>query len=280
VVDDEVVNGDIEGEADFAEPVAPLARPVGGVGAAEEVVPDVLRLPEVDFHGEGAEGFGDGEGFVEGGEVLRGLLFGGGLEADHGALHALVGGVAEEITVEGDVVDLGASEEAGDLGGVEGFGLECAAEAGVDGEAGGQGESWWGSNVGISEEIEQGGVLVVDADERAFDFGEGLVEDVLEDAVLLVGEERGEGVEGGVEEAVDEANELGKVGVADGVTRVGDEGFPRGNILRGVAFDGGGEVLIAEVKDGEADVFALLGDAGAEGGATDGEATAAGGKTS
>ena len=48
-------------------------------------------------------------------------------------------------------------------------------------------------------------------------------------------------------------------------------------VLWGVAFDGGGEVLVAEVEDGEADVFALLGDAGAEGGAADGEAAAAGG---
>ena len=117
----------------------------------------------------------------------------------------------------------------------------------------------------------------VDADERAFDFGEGLVEDALEDAVLLVGEERGEGVEGGVEVAVDEADELGEVGVADGVAGVGDEGVPGGGVFGGVALDGGGEVLVAEVEDGEADVFALFGDAGAEGGAAEGEAAAAGG---
>ena len=65
--------------------------------------------------------------------------------------------------------------------------------------------------------------------------------------------------------------------MADGVAGVGDEGLPGGGVLRGVAFDGGGEVLVAEVEDGEADVFALLGDAGAEGGAADGEAAAAGG---
>ncbi len=124
-----------------------------------------------------------------------GLLFGGGFEPDHGTLHALVGGVAEQVAFEGDVVDFGAAEEAGDLGGVEGFGFEGAAEAGVDGEAGGDGERGRCGDVGIAEEVEQGGVLVVDADERAFDFGEGLVEDALEDAVLLVGEERGEGVE-------------------------------------------------------------------------------------
>jgi hypothetical protein len=62
-IDDQFVYGDIEGEANFAEAVAPFAGPVGSVGAAEEVVPDVLGLPEVDVHGEGAEGFSDGEGF-------------------------------------------------------------------------------------------------------------------------------------------------------------------------------------------------------------------------
>ena len=39
--------------------------------------------------------------------------------------------------------------------------------------------------------------------------------------MLLVGEERGEGVERAAEEAVDEADELGKVGAADGGARVG-----------------------------------------------------------
>jgi hypothetical protein len=98
-------------------------------------------------------------------------LFGGGFEANHGAFHTLVGGVAEEVVVEGDVIDFGAVEEASDLGGVEGLGFEGAAEAGVDGEAGGEGEGGRGSDVGVAEEVEQGGVLVVDADERAFDLG-------------------------------------------------------------------------------------------------------------
>jgi hypothetical protein len=104
---------------------------------------------------------------------LRGLLLGGGFELDHGALHEFVGGVAEEVAVEGDVVDVGAAKEVGDLGGVVGFGLESAAQAGVDGEASGEGQGWRGGDVGLAEEVEQGGMLVVDADERAFDLGEG-----------------------------------------------------------------------------------------------------------
>ena len=45
-----------------------------------------------------------------------------------------------------------------------------------------------------------------------------------------------------------------------------------------VGFDGGGEVLVAEVEDGEADVLALFGDAGADAGAAEGDAAAAGGE--
>ncbi len=51
-----------------------------------------------------------------------------GFEANHRALHALVGGVAEEVAVEGDVIDLRASQKAGDLGGVEGIGFEGATQ--------------------------------------------------------------------------------------------------------------------------------------------------------
>ena len=36
-----------------------------------------------------------------------------------------------------------------------------------------------------------------------------------------------------------------------------------------VALDGGGEVLVAEMEDGEADVLGLLGDAGADEGAAE-----------
>jgi len=65
--------------------------------------------------------------------------------------------------------------------------------------------------------------------------------------------------------------------VADGAVRVGDEGLPGGCIFRLKTLDGGKEILVAEVQDGEADVFGLLGDAGTQGGAADGEAAAAGG---
>jgi len=168
------------------------------------------------------------------GEALLGGMVGGGhgvFKADHGALHALVGGVGEEWDVEGDGVDFGAAEEAGDLGGVVAGGFECAAEAGVDGEAGGESECGWGGDVGLGEEVHEGGVLFVDADEGAFDLGESLIEDAFEDAVLLVGEERGEGVEGVAEVGVDETEEGGEIGAADescGVVAEGGPGFGGG----------------------------------------------------
>ncbi len=71
------------------------------------------------------------------GSVGRGVAGCGGFEADHGALHALAGGVAERVGVEGDVVGFGAGEQRFDGFGVEGVGFEGAAQAGVDGEVGG-----------------------------------------------------------------------------------------------------------------------------------------------
>ena len=80
-------------------------------------------------------------------------------------------------------------EEGFDLVWVEVFGLDGAAEAGVDGEAGGGGEGGWRGHAGFGEEVEEGGVVFVDFAEGVLHLGDGLVEDGVEDAVLLVGEE-------------------------------------------------------------------------------------------
>jgi len=124
-------------------------------------------------------------------------------------------------------------------------------------------------------------VVVVDLAEGVFHFGEGAVEDGAEDAVLLVGEERGEGVVDAAEEAFKEMNDIGEVGFADGYADGGAEVGEAGDLLGifGVELaDGGGEVLVAEVEDGVGDLFGLLGDLGAELRATEGEAAAAGGE--
>ena len=133
----------------------------------------------------------------------------------------------------------------------------------------------------LGEEAQQRGVVLVDLAQGVFHLGEGAVEDGAQDAVLLVGEERGERVGERAEEAVDEADDFGEVGAADGGADVGGEGGEGGEvvgIVGGVAADGGGEVLVAEVEDGEADVFGLLGDAGADAGAAEGDLAAAGGE--
>ena len=159
--------------------------------------------------------------------------------------------------------------------GVEVVGLDGAAEAGVDGEAGGEGERGRRGHAGLGEEVQERGVVLVDLAEGVLHLGEGLVEDGVEDAVLLVGEERGEGVGGVAEEAIDEADDLGEIGAADGGADVGGEGgegVDFGGVFGVVALDGGGEVLVAEMEDGEADVFGLLGDAGADEGAAEGDA--------
>ena len=51
-----------------------------------------------------------------------------GLQADHGALHAVAGGVGEVGGVEGDVVGDGAAEELDDFLGFEGLGFKGAAD--------------------------------------------------------------------------------------------------------------------------------------------------------
>ena len=111
------------------------------------------------------------------------------------------------------------------------------AQAGVDGEAGGGGECGWGGHAGFGEEVEERGVVFVDLAERVFHLGEGLVKDAVEDAVLLVGEERGEGVGCLAEETIDEADHFGQVGAADGGADVGGEGG------EGFDFDGVGGVV-------------------------------------
>ena len=72
---------------------------------------------------------------------------------------------------------------------------------------------------------------------------------------------------------------LGEVGAAHGDACFGGGGFEGGDFVGvgGVeALDGGGEVLVAQVENGEADVLGLFGDAGADESAADGYATASG----
>ena len=251
-----------------------------GAGADEEVVPDVLGLPEVDLEGEIAEGDGDVEGHLEGGPGGD-VAGGGGLKANHGAFHALSGGVGELGSVEGDLISCGSGEEGLKVVGLELFGFEGAAEVGVEGVSGGEGEGWGNSHAGLGEEMKEGGVVVVDLAQGVFHLGEGAVEDGAEDAVLLVGEEGGEGVVDAAEEAFKEMDDVGEVGFADGYADGGAEVCEAGDLLgiSGVELaDGGGEVLVAEVEDGVGDLFGLLGDLGAELRATEGKAAAAGGE--
>ncbi len=210
--------------------------PGGGLALLDEVVPDVLGLPEVDFEGEFGDGLGDAEGGLEGSEegpvgsvggvALDGCA--GCVEGDHGAFEALGGGEAEDGGVEGDAVGPGAGEEVGELVPVEDFGFEGSAELGVDGEVGGEREGGGNADAGLGEVVEEGAVILVDLADGGFHLGQGLVEDGGQDAFLLVAEEGCEGEGGFAEEAVDEADDLGDVGAAEGFAAgVGEgvEGF-------------------------------------------------------
>src|SRR6185437_3174888 len=57
---------------------APLVRPGGEMVAAQEVVPDVLRLPEVDAEGQRAQKCRDGERGAQGGGGIAGQRGDGG----------------------------------------------------------------------------------------------------------------------------------------------------------------------------------------------------------
>ena len=96
--------------------------------------------------------------------------------------------------------------------------------------------------------------------------------------MLLVREQRGEGVDRSAEVAIDLADEFGQVGAADGLAGLLDKDIPGGLVFQPVTFYGGGEVLVAEVEHGKADVLGLLGDAGPHFRPADSEAAAAGGE--
>ncbi len=112
-----------------------------------------------------------------------------GFKTDHGALHALAGCEAEQRGIELDLVALGAGEQGLDLGGLEDVGLQRTAQAGVDGEAGGQREGGRRRHADLGEIVEQRGVVFVDGAQGFFHLGHGLVEDGAQDAVLLIGKE-------------------------------------------------------------------------------------------
>ena len=88
----------------------------------------------------------------------------------------------------------------------------------------------------------------------------------------------GAAIDASGEEAVDEADDLGEVGFADGGADLGGEAGEGVGVGGVVAADGGGEVLVAEMEDGVADLFGFLGDAGADAGAAERDFAAAGGE--
>ena len=216
--DDQLVDGDVHGFAQFFEVLFPLGGPVVGVAAAEEVVPDVLGLPEVYFEGHLVDGFGDEERGGEGAAAE-------GSPAAEASRRTMARFMRWPAVKPRSWVSRGIWSASARLrrvsisAGSKAVGLDGAAEAGVDGEAGGGGEGGRRGHAGLGEEVEEGGVVFVDLAEGVLHLGDGLVEDGVEDAVLLVGEEGGEGVGSFAEEAVDEADDFGEIGAADGGRR-------------------------------------------------------------
>ena len=63
-----LVHGYVHRDAELLEVRLPLRRPVGGVGPAQQVVPDILRLPDDHLEGHEANDVRDREGLVQGGQ--------------------------------------------------------------------------------------------------------------------------------------------------------------------------------------------------------------------
>ena len=281
--DDFVLRGDageVDGETggelvEALVPFGPFVLAVRGEaagGRAQNFIPDVLCLPEVQLDGQLDEVAGEGERAVE---HLKGA--GGHLQFDHGALHALVCDVAERGRFERDLVGFGESEEGTHLRDVNGIGLECAAEAGVDGEARGQGERRRLGQAGLREIVKQAGVILVDGGERVLDVPKGGVEDQLDDAALLVAEKRGEGVVDASILAIKQANDLREAGALHMLFRLRGEGLEGRGIGVGVGFYRSGNVLVAEVEHGKGEALLMAGNGAGDVGAAQRKAAAAGG---
>jgi hypothetical protein len=84
-------------------------------GGAQNLVPDVLRLPQIQSKGNSASMRPKRERPLQ-----RLQRTGGHLQLDHDALHALVGDVGERGRLQRNLVGLGQREEGAQLGLVDG----------------------------------------------------------------------------------------------------------------------------------------------------------------
>src|SRR3569833_3143874 len=158
---DQFVHGDIESLSKLLEEQLPLRRPVVLIAAAEEIVPDVLRLPEVDVVGQASQGRGDGERRLH--SPFHGSVgLSGGLQLHHGPLHPLAGGEAEVWRVELYLISGGAAQQRLYLIGIKGVRLNSATQTGVDGEVGRQGQGGRRGHAGLGQETQQRDVILVD----------------------------------------------------------------------------------------------------------------------
>ena len=113
---------------------------------------------------------------------------------------------------------------------------------------------------GLAEEVQQRGLILVDGREARFDSLQAGLEDELHDALLLVAEERLDGVVRRPEVAVEAANDLGEIGADDRGACGPGEFLVEAFFFGLVTLDRGGDVLVAEVDHGEDHGFLLVGD--------------------
>jgi len=187
-----LVDADVEGFAEFLEGELALRGAIASVGAAEELIPDVLRLPQVYVEGHGCAGRARWRGRTDG--RLRGSP--DLTSACNWTMARLMRSAAAKLSAAESMAtwSVEARRKSASIPAASSVRLDGAAQAGVDGEVGGDGKRGRRAAPDSVRKWSKRGVVFVDLAQRVFHLGHGLVENRAQDALLLIGEERGERV--------------------------------------------------------------------------------------
>src|ERR1700743_1254577 len=105
-----------------------------GKPADAKFVPDILRLPKIEIEGQLRERAGKAQ------SALECLLRWSCHQINHGAFHALVGGIGDRCSVKRNLVGLGTREKGFQQRLINRVRLDGALESGIHGESGSNGK--------------------------------------------------------------------------------------------------------------------------------------------
>jgi hypothetical protein len=237
---------------------------IGGADLEKHLVIGVLSFPKIQF---GRDGPGDAGDFGGGGEVRDVVGIGG--EVGHAAFEIGFGDVGDALPVEFDIAALAFVEECLEPGGVGRIRFELATEIGVEDEGGGGLKGGGEGGPQILEEPHERGIGIGDLAKAAFDVFVGGGENLVQNLALFITEQVLEGVTGLAEVAVHEADDLREIGTFERFAHFLDELLVGFGTL--VDADTAVDVVIAEVKDTEAEDIGVAGDFEGDFGAADEE---------